>query len=102
MDTIHVKMVMLSMVTDVRQLAWSHTDGSVVKEIWTHGTLVRRFVEMDMIFILMNVMMEIWFLEMDVLSYVQLKEGIIAIKLEQQVYLEVRKLTQPSLKELIF
>ena len=56
------------------------------------GIIVKRFVETAMISALMNVMMEIWFLEMDVVNTAQLNEGTNVIRLEDLAHLVVRKL----------
>lgn len=56
------------------------------------GITAKRYVEMVMISALMNVMMEIWFLEMDVVNTAQLNEGTNVIRLEDLAHLVVRKL----------
>ena len=56
------------------------------------GITAKRYVEMVMISALMNVMMEIWFLEMDVVNTAQLTEGTNVIRLEDLAHLVVREL----------
>lgn len=56
--------------------------------------IARKFVEMVMTLEHMNVMMEIWFREMDVLNTVPLKEATIVVKLEVLELLEVKRQTQ--------